>query len=202
VFDIGGVLASYKPQEFLAQRFPMDKAWDLLHLVYLSDEWKRLDSGDITFAEARAAFTSARPDLADDINYVTSKEGLADLITPDKETEELVKRLKAKGKKIYLLSNYSKEGFEWLQERCGFVGLADGMAISSHFRVSKPNPAIYQALVETCGILPKESVFIDDSSLNVEAAVKEGFHGFVFEGAQDCENRIEELEKRLSQKPD
>jgi putative hydrolase of the HAD superfamily len=195
VFDIGGVLLNYKPQEYLVKKYPVDKAWDLLHLMYLSDEWKQLDIGALSFEEAAIIFTSKKPELAEDIKYLISKESFSELLTPIKETEEYIKELKARGKKIYLLSNYSIEGFTWLQETHDFWKLADGMIISSHVRLSKPDPAIYRLLAKTYRLDPQESVFTDDSSVNVEAARKEGFHAFVFEGIEDCRRQIELLDQ-------
>jgi HAD superfamily hydrolase (TIGR01509 family) len=196
VFDIGGVLLEYKPQEYLAKKYAMDLAWDLLHLIYLSDEWGMLDKGDLTFEEARERFKAKRPDLASHIDFLTSRESLSELLQPMPDTVELMKELKKEGRNIYILSNYSPEGFSWLEEKNDFLHLADGMVISGIANISKPAPEIYQLLARRHKIDPKLSVFFDDNSVNVEAARKEGFHSFVFESPNECRKLIAQLDEK------
>ncbi|MDR1642400.1 MAG: HAD family phosphatase [Clostridiales bacterium] len=196
VFDIGGVLLSYKPQEYLVKKYVVDVAWDLLHLIYLSEEWGLLDKGDLTFEEARAKFKAKRPDLSSYIDFLTSRESLTELLQPMPDTVELIKELKNEGRNIYILSNYSPEGFSWLEEKNDFLHLADGVLISGIANISKPAPEIYQLLAHRHKIDPKRSVFFDDNSVNVEAARKEGFHSFVFESPEECRKIIAQLDEK------
>ena len=50
----------------------------------------------------------------------------------------------------------------------------------------KPEPAIYKHLVETTGIVPAESVFIDDLQRNVIAARESGLHAIQFTSPEAC----------------
>jgi FMN phosphatase YigB (HAD superfamily) len=52
--------------------------------------------------------------------------------------------------------------------------------------IPKPEPAIYKHLVEKTGIVPAESVFIDDLTKNVIAARECGLHAIQFRGPDDC----------------
>ena len=44
----------------------------------------------------------------------------------------------------------------------------------------KPEPRIYEILLERYGLTPSETLFIDDREMNIEAAAALGIHGFVF----------------------
>ena len=44
----------------------------------------------------------------------------------------------------------------------------------------KPQPEIYQFALETIGVAPEETVFIDDFIENVEGAQTVGIHGILF----------------------
>ena len=44
----------------------------------------------------------------------------------------------------------------------------------------KPEPEIYQLLLNRYNLNPEETVFTDDLEANIEAAKKEGIHGIVF----------------------
>ena len=50
----------------------------------------------------------------------------------------------------------------------------------------KPEPAIYKHLVDTTGIVPSESVFIDDLTRNVIAARESGLHAIQFTSPDAC----------------
>jgi len=50
----------------------------------------------------------------------------------------------------------------------------------------KPEPAIYKHLVEKTGIVPAESVFIDDLLKNIIAARECGLQAIQFRGADAC----------------
>jgi putative hydrolase of the HAD superfamily len=186
IFDIGRVLLTYEPQEYLESRFSSEKAGDLLELIYLSDCWRKLDQGLMDFSQAKEAFSGLRPDLSLDVEKLISKESFLELIKPIPESIELLKDLKAKGFRICLLSNFSSEGFGWVQEAYDFWKLADEMIISSKVKLAKPDPAIFSLLLSSLGLEPSECLFIDDTLENVEAAEKLGINGFVFKKASQC----------------
>ena len=70
--------------------------------------------------------------------------------------------------------------------------------ISGAILLVKPEPAIYKHLVEKTGIVPAESVFIDDLLKNVIAARECGLHAIQFRDAESCR---EELRTYLPQIP-
>ena len=93
---------------------------------------------------------------------------------------ELARLCKEKGKKIYLLSNYPREGFEFLtkQKFADRFSIFDGGCISCYCHYNKPEDEIYAELIRTCQLTPERTVFIDDTLMNVEGAMRNGIHGF------------------------
>ena len=61
----------------------------------------------------------------------------------------------------------------------------DRMFLSSQMGMVKPNPAIFEQVVAEAGILPSETLFLDDSSKNTETAEKLGFRTFVVTQGED-----------------
>ena len=49
-------------------------------------------------------------------------------------------------------------------------------------RMIKPDSAIYHHMLTECGIKAEETIFIDDSAVNVEAAIACGIHGYHYTG--------------------
>ena len=89
---------------------------------------------------------------------------------------ELVRRLKSHGYCVYYLSNIPQDVLELLIER-GVLAQFDGGVASCEVHINKPDPRIYQALLDQYGLKASECVFIDDNLANVQAAFTLGFVG-------------------------
>ena len=66
------------------------------------------------------------------------------------------------GYDIYLLTNFSKDGYEYIRNKFDFFKKAKGAVVSSHLKIAKPGIRIYQYLLETYNLNPDECIFIDD----------------------------------------
>jgi putative hydrolase of the HAD superfamily len=66
----------------------------------------------------------------------------------------------------------------------------DGGILSYHEFVTKPNPRIYQLLIEKYQLVPEECVFLDDMPCNIEAAKACGLGGIVFETKEQVERDL------------
>ncbi|MCL2463399.1 MAG: HAD family phosphatase [Defluviitaleaceae bacterium] len=193
VFDLGRVLLSYDPAAMLSEMYDSRKADALMDTVYLSDKWSDLDKGELTFAGAVEYFSALRPDLRQEVENVFSAGTWEKLLYPLEDTVALLRGLKKSGYMIYFLSNFSKEGFDIISPKRDFFKLADGWVISAHVRVIKPDPAIYELLLEKYSLAPAETVFIDDLPGNVAAAEGLGIHAVLFENAADCREKLERI---------
>lgn len=96
---------------------------------------------------------------------------------------------------LYLLSNMS------FPEKEHFVSepvypLFKGTVFSCDAGLLKPDPAIYQLLLDRHGLKPEETLFFDDSDRNVEAARALGIHAVrVRAFAPDVKKMREEIKK-------
>ncbi len=59
----------------------------------------------------------------------------------------------------------------------GVLDRFDGGVASCEVHINKPDPRIYQALLDKYGLKASECVFIDDNLANVQAAFTLGFVG-------------------------
>jgi FMN phosphatase YigB (HAD superfamily) len=64
------------------------------------------------------------------------------------------------------------------------------MVISAEVGTAKPGHQIYHILLDQLGIEPQDSLFIDDSSENIQVARDLGMHAILF---QTREQMLEEL---------
>jgi len=179
VFDIGNVLIRYAPDDFLLRLFPGDvkKQQDMLAQVYQGTYWPMFDRGTMEYDEAALRLHEEFGYPVEE--YLHALRGWIELKTPIEEGWRAARLCREKGKRIYLLSNYPREGYERMRAKyADRFSLFDGGVISCYCHQNKPEDEIYQTLMHDCGIEPLRSVFIDDTLINVEGAMKNGIHGF------------------------
>lgn len=196
IFDIGNVLASFRWKDlfrdlgFTGEAFERIAAATVQHPTM----WNEFDRSLMGDEEIIAKCIERAPEYEQEIRLMFSKTEL--LVEEYKYSHEWIKSLKEQGYKVYLLSNYGKTSFEAAREhgRLSFLPLVDGGVISYEVKIVKPEPGIYQALLEKYALNAEECVFLDDKAENIDAAKKLGFHGIVVESYEQAKN---ELEKEL-----
>lgn len=123
------------------------------------------------------------------------REEIDSFLKLDDKLVEIIKKLRNKGFKIILLSNghsafYNRKIYPTYPE---FKSLFDDIIISSDIGMVKPDSDIYLYALEKNNIKPKESLFIDDSKSNVDAAVNLGINGFTYTDSDLFLNYINQL---------
>ena len=83
-------------------------------------------------------------------------------------------KLKEKGYKLYILSNFHREAFLEIERKCEFEKYFDGKVVSYDVKLLKPEKEIYEELLKKYNLNPEETLFIDDTLANTEGAEKLG----------------------------
>lgn len=192
VFDLGGVIVRWEPDALIAATFadPVVRATVRSEIIGHTD-WLALDRGTLSYQEGivRAA---ARTGLSlSDVAAFMDRVPPALVAIPD--TVDLLYRLKAKGHKLFCLSNIQAISIEHLEQAYTFWEVFDGRVISCRIHLIKPEPAIYSYLLEQHGLNGADTVFIDDIMVNLEAAAQFGIHTIRFESPAQCEARLKAL---------
>jgi len=193
IFDLGNVLISWKPEEYLRLNGYDDNVRKLiLEQIVRSPEWLLLDNGDIDLNEAarRIAERSSLkiPQILDVFNLRTK------ILFPLTQNTRLLPELKKAGFRLYYLSNFPGDIFDEIQNRYKFFRYFDGGIISARVRLSKPDPDIFRVLLKMYQLEPAESLFIDDIAVNSHAAESVGIKGIHL---PDPEILHETLQERL-----
>ena len=110
---------------------------------------------------------------------------------------EVLKQLKAAGVPVYGITNYSAEKWAATLERFDFFALFDGVVVSAHEKVIKPDPRIYEICFQRYRIDPLRSVFIDDSARNIAASETLGMRGVHFQPGVDLAASLRTLGLRF-----
>ena len=172
-------MVDFDPKEYLVDRFCNAETEELVsQLTFESEEWKLLDAAGLLsrYEANQRMLTHAKEH--DCVFRGAGRAGRLDAVClrPRRKMQELVQKLKAHGYCVYYLSNIPEDVLALLMER-DFQGLFDGGVASCEVHVNKPDPRIYQALLDKYGLKASESVFIDDRQDNVQAAFELGFVG-------------------------
>ena len=104
-----------------------------------------------------------------------------------------IRSLKAEGLGVYYLSNFSRRVETEAAAELSFLKEMDGGILSYKERLIKPDPAIYRLLLARYGLSAEESVFLDDTPENVEAAKALGMQGIVVESQEQAKRRLREV---------
>jgi putative hydrolase of the HAD superfamily len=88
--------------------------------------------------------------------------------------------LKQHGLRTAILSNMGDSVLENMQREFDWLPRFDVLVWSYQHRMAKPDPAIYRLVLDKLGTEPRETLFLDDKDVNIEAARKIGFKAIQF----------------------
>ena len=182
VFDLGGVLAEYNPDN-VTWHLTNDReiVREIHNVLFCSMEWMSLDFGSITDDEA---IQRILPRLSSD-----KVRGIARTAfyhwhefnnVPREGVDSIIRTLKGRGQKVYILSNASKRLTDTYKDAVPAPELYDGAFFSGEVLALKPQPIIYRMFFERFGLKPEECLFIDDSEANVESSIRCGMDAWWF----------------------
>jgi putative hydrolase of the HAD superfamily len=202
VFDIGGVLEITQDLSPTRSQDSITRAWEArLGLPpgkvdeRMRDAWIGGSVGTITLDEVHQAL---RDRLGLDEEQVAAF--MADmwreyLGTANTELIEYARGLRGRYRTA-ILSNSFVGARDQEQAAYGFEDLVDEIVYSHESGMSKPDPRIYALTCERLGVLPHETVFLDDSEMCVTGARDAGWHAVLYSGNATV---IEEIERLLGQ---
>jgi putative hydrolase of the HAD superfamily len=189
VFDLGNVLISFRPAEYLEKNnYPPGIREVILADVFGSREWSMLDNGDLTSDEAIDLMSQRSSLKREEIALIFKKR--TDIMFPLEKNVRLLPELKNQGFVLYYLSNFPSDIFDEVKSKYYFFSYFEGGIISADVKHSKPDVRIFQLLFEKFGINPEESLYIDDIESNSRAAEFSGMKTLTTFGSDDISEKV------------
>ena len=169
IFDVGGVLLTWNPESYITKILGNEVEEKFFaERIFRSYEWRELDRGSYSVDNLHKRYLEKYPEINDEINLLM--ERWYEIIKPINENIALIPKLKEKGYKLYIVSNYVKEAIEEMKRRHSFLDYFDGMIISCYVNYIKPELDIYNSLLKKYKLKANQCLFIDDSKENTNAA--------------------------------
>lgn len=191
IFDIGNVLTDFRWREYLAdQGFGADLIDRIAAASTLSPVWNEYDRGVWTDEQILQGFVDNDPEIEDEIRRAF--DDFHGLVVKRDYAIPWIQELKERGFRVYYLSNFSRKAHRECADALDFIPYTDGGILSYMDQVIKPDAAVYELLMSRFGLEAGESVFLDDTPHNVEAARKVGMEGIIF---TDKEQAVKELKE-------
>ena len=179
VFDVGNVLIRWDPLLVYREMIPDDvkRTWFMQNVCTAA--WNIEQDRGRSWEEAVALLVAAHPEWEAEIRAYDERwhEAVPGVI---EDSVAVLAELKARGEKVYAITNFSREKWAECLIRFPFLQSFDGVVVSAHERVIKPDPEIYQILFQRYGLVAGDCIFIDDSAKNIETARKVGMKAVHF----------------------
>ncbi|MDE7251956.1 MAG: HAD family phosphatase [Acetatifactor sp.] len=192
IFDIGNVLTDFRWKEFLRDKgFDEDMVQRIGKASIESPLWSEFDRGVMSDVELMEAFMKSDPEIERELHL--AYDDVHGMVTIRDYAVPWVQELKAKGYHVWYLSNFSKKAEEECSDALAFIPYMDGGILSWKDQLIKPDPRIYQLLLDRYRLKPEECVFIDDTPVNIQAAEEQGIHGIVFKNREQVVQAMREL---------
>lgn len=158
----------------------VENADEMLGLYVQSGDFLQLENGSISAEEFRNSLRSQIKDGREVSNREIDEALNAFLLGIPLRRLVALRELH-KRYKIYLLSNtnpimyYSEIARQFMQEGKTIDDYFDGQVVSFLAGSNKPDRKIFEYAIDHLGITPEETLFIDDSQHNLDAASALGF---------------------------
>ena len=179
IFDIGNVILQFDIKEVIPNftKKESEKQF-IINNIINSPEWLQyslIDTGFISREQAIEIVEDRTNHINDELiekfwyrynDYSCINDNVIDII----------KELKEKDYKIYLLSNINSHTYNHIKDNKLF-NLVDGYVFSYIEHQVKPYVGIYNTLLERYKLIPQECLFIDDNIKNIKTANELGIQG-------------------------
>jgi 2-haloacid dehalogenase len=193
VFDLGGVLIDWDPRHLYRSLFDGDEAAMEQFLAEVTTPaWNAEQDAGRTWQDAIDLLVAQHPGWRELI--VAYRERWTDMLAgPIEGTVDVLGDLRQAGVRLAAITNWSAETFPVARQRYAFLDWFETIVVSGEEGIVKPEPRIFQLVLERTGMRAARTVFIDDSPTNIAAAAALGFATIQFTDPATLRTELEGL---------
>jgi len=189
VFDLGGVVFEWRPDKIIRHVFQHPNEQALVKReIFEHRDWVELDRGTIELEQAIDNGVSRTGLPRKNIERLMN--AVPHFLVPMQDTIDLIRSIRDSNNRFFVLSNMHVASINYLEKTQDIWELFDGIVISSRIKMVKPEPGIYEYLLNEHELDAAETVFIDDMHENVAAASRLGIQAIRFVDAGQCRQEL------------
>lgn len=177
MLDVDGVVVNGRPED--GQSWATDLERDLgvapeqLQAIFFAPHWADIVIGRKNLYDVLDA---CMPELSPSLN---AQEFIDYWFAKDSRVDQAVlaecEKLRGRGARIFLATNQEHMRAAYLMERLGLRDHVDGMVYSAQIAARKPQREFFDAAAKLSGAAPEDSLLVDDTRANVDAALDAGW---------------------------
>lgn len=191
IFDLGGVLIDWNPRYVYREIFEDEEQMEHFLTEICGDAWNKAQDAGRPIAEGNQLLINQYPEYEKEI-LAFYERWVEMLGGPIHETVDILRTLHSKKEtRLVALTNWSAETFPIAQSMYDFLGLFEGILVSGEENLIKPDPKIYELLLDRYDINRSKAIFIDDNKDNIIAANHLGLEGWHFTSPQQLRGQLE-----------
>ena len=120
-------------------------------------------------------------------NYVINRVSLSEMLKRDDYSFAFKGN---EGYNLYILSNITKESYEYLKTIIDIDSIFDGGVYSYQENILKPSKEIFELIVNRYNLNKDETIYFDDMNKNIVAGNEFGIKSILFKSIDDVINNI------------
>lgn len=192
IFDIGGVIfddSDLNLSKLLNKN--LEEVKKIAKIAY-GGNFKKCLLGQMKVEQHILDLQNCGVENYDVIKYILSYENLRYSFPVMVNTIEVIKELRKRNYKIYLLSNITESSYKYICKTINVDELFDGGLFSYEEHMVKPNKEFYEKLINKYNLNKEETIFFDDKEKNIIAANEIGIKAIQFKNVKDIYDNITE----------
>lgn len=194
VFDLGGVLIDWNPDYVFKKIFSTEQELQWFYKNICTPDWNEEQDAGRSIKEGTNILIKQFPDQEKNIRafYDRWEEMLGG---PIAGTVDIFQEIKKNSNiKTYALTNWSAETFPVALQRYEFLHWFNGRVVSGEEKTRKPFTAIYETLIRRFAIDPRQAIYIDDNTRNLQPAKELGFTTIHFQSPEQFRSALAGLQ--------
>lgn len=181
LFDLGNVLLRFSHERMccqLAELFETTPA-AMQEQVLQQQRYARFDLGEISEDEFQQQLEA---EFSLTVSRSALQQATGDIFEPIPGMQEFVSQIRSQGLRLVLLSNTCSTHIDWIRQQYALLDHFHDLVLSYEVRLAKPDPAIYELVLERIDCAPADCFYTDDIPDYVTAARAFGIQAEVFTG--------------------
>jgi len=192
IFDIGNVMVTYRPEEFILKLGAEKRfALSLAKKIFGSAQWADGDKFNKPISEMKNELNEIYPEHKELISNIL--DNCTDMFETVNHPEHTLSQLKNHGFSLYYLSNISEFVLNSLINKHEAFKYFDGGIASYAYNTVKPDERIYHILLEKYHLQADECLFIDDLEKNIDTAKALGFNTIHLKKAEYLRDELKKI---------